>query len=65
MRDNDNLSNSIAHNRQRDTTNARLITVQRMAELSKTKMGAENFVATVNKGEKSRIAKEFLPIYDI
>ena len=63
MRDNDNLSNSLAQSRHSETTNDKLTTVQRMAELSKANRGAYNFVKTVKNGEKIKIPKEFLPIY--
>ena len=64
MRDNDNRSNNIAHSRHSDTIKNKLNIVQRIVESSKAKSGAYIFVATVNNGEKSTIAREFLPIYE-
>ena len=65
IRDNDDLSNNIAQNRHSVTIIDKQHIVPIILVPSKAKNGAHNFAATVNNGEKSTIAREFRPIYEI
>lgn len=65
MRDNVNLSNNIAKNKHSAVIIDKQHIVPKILVSSKAKNGAQNFAVTVNNGEKSTIAREFRPIYEI
>lgn len=65
MRDSDSLSNNIAQNRHSAAINDKQDIVPRTPESSKAKSGARILVVTVNNGENSTRAREFLPIYEM